>query len=80
MLFGPVHGSPTIASKLNTLLQILFCLAVVAAAAYGWPPGWALSALGGLVIVSTAVSGLDYVLTYSRRASSASRERAAARG
>jgi cardiolipin synthase len=80
VLFGPVHGNPTIASKFNTLVQILFCLGVVAAAAYGWPPGWAVAMLGGLVIVSTGVSGLDYVLTYSRRAALVSRERAAARG
>ena len=64
----PVHGNPTIASKTNTLTQILFCLAVVAAAGYDWPPAWAITALGALVFVSTCVSGLDYVLIYSRRA------------
>jgi cardiolipin synthase len=80
MLFGPVHGNPTIASKFNTLVQILFCLVAVANAAYAWPPGWLVAALGGLVIVSTGVSGLDYVLTYARRAAVVSHERSAARG
>jgi len=80
VLFGPVEGNPTIASKFNTLVQILFCLATVATAAYGWPASWLVTSLGALVIVSTGVSGLDYVLTYSRRAAAVSHERTAARG
>jgi cardiolipin synthase len=68
VLFGPLHGRATIPSKLNTFWQIVFCLAVVAQAAYGWPPDPAIVAAGALVCVTTAVSGLDYVLTYSRRA------------
>ena len=79
-LFGPLHGNPTIASKANTLTQILFSLAVVAAAAYGWPTGGVVTALGALVFVSTCVSGLDYVLTYSRRAAAVAQARAAVRG
>jgi cardiolipin synthase len=79
-LFGPVRGSPTAASKLNTLCQILFCLAVVATAAYGWPGATAVTALGALVVLTTAVSGIDYVLTYSRRAADLARARAAAAG
>lgn len=67
-LFGPLHGNPTVASKLNTLAQISFSLAVVAAAAYLWPPQWIVTALGALVFVSTCISGIDYVLTYTRRA------------
>ena len=79
VLIGPVAGNPTIASKFNTLVQILFTLAVVANAAYGWPEPWVVTALGGLVIVSTGVSGIDYVMTYSRRARGAGRARVAAR-
>ena len=67
-LFGPLHGNPTMASKLNTLTQIVFSLAVVATAAYHWPPQWVLVALGALVFVSTGISGMDYVFTYTRRA------------
>ena len=49
LLFGPVNGNPTIASKINTLAQIVFCLAVVARAAFGGAPGGALiTALGAL--------------------------------
>ena len=79
-LFGPVNGEPTIASKFNTFVQIVFCLATVCAAAYQWPAQWVLTALGALVLVSTGVSGIDYTLTYSRRAAAVSSTRAAARG
>ncbi|MGI9245872.1 MAG: CDP-alcohol phosphatidyltransferase family protein [Steroidobacteraceae bacterium] len=79
-LFGPLHGNPTVASKFNTLAQIVFCLATVAAAGYGWPPHWTIVALGALVVVSTGVSGIDYTLTYSRRAAVVARERALSRG
>jgi cardiolipin synthase len=72
-LYGPLHGRPTRVSKLNTLCQILYVLAVVAAAAAGWPSGWVLTTLGALTFVTTVVSGADYVLQYSRRAADASR-------
>jgi cardiolipin synthase len=74
-LFGSLQGQPTVSSKLNTLCQVLFCLAVVAQAAYGWPPSQAVIVLGALVLVTTSVSGLDYVLTYSRRAATAAGSR-----
>jgi len=77
-LFGPLRGAPTAASKLNTLCQIVFCLAAVAFAAYGWPGQPVVTALGALVLLTTAVSGIDYVLIYSRRAAVAARGRAAA--
>ena len=79
-LFGPLRGQPTAVSKFNTLCQILFCLAVVANAAFGWPGDPAVIALGALVVVSTAVSGIDYVLIYTRRASAVTCERATAAG
>jgi cardiolipin synthase len=79
VFFGPVHGNPTIASKANTLVQILFCLAVVSAAGYDWPPAWCVTALGALVFLTTSISGIDYVLIYLRRAVAVSNGRAAAR-
>jgi cardiolipin synthase len=77
LLFGPVRGQPTLPSKLNTVCQILFCLAVVSAAAFAWPPEPVIVAFGALVFVTTAVSGLDYVLIYSRRAAAVARTRTA---
>jgi phosphatidylglycerophosphate synthase len=78
LLFGPVRGAPTAASKINTFCQIVFCLAVVAQAAYSWPGDSVVTALGALVAVTTAVSGIDYTLTYSRRAAGVTRARATA--
>lgn len=77
-LFGRMHGRPSIPSKLNTLCQVSFALSVVANVAYGQPPSWLITALGALAFVSTVVSGIDYVLTYSRRAAGVARARRAA--
>jgi len=79
-LFGPLRGESTIVSKLNTLCQIAFCLAVVAEAAFGLPGSAVVTAVGALVVVTTAVSGIDYILIYSRRAAVVARGRAAAAG
>jgi cardiolipin synthase len=80
MLFGPLHGKPTVPSKFNTLCQVAFCLAVISRAAYGWPGEPFVVAAGGLVLVTTSVSGLDYVMTYTRRARAAARARRVAAG
>jgi cardiolipin synthase (CMP-forming) len=78
VLLGPLHGQPTLPSKLNTFCQILFCLVVVAQAEYGLPGRELTIATGALAFVTTAVSGLDYVIVYSRRAVAAARRTAAA--
>jgi cardiolipin synthase (CMP-forming) len=80
LLFGPVRGQPSAASKVNTFCQIVFCLAAVAQEAYGWPGAPAVIAAGALVVVTTAVSGIDYTLIYARRAAAVSRTRSAVRG
>jgi cardiolipin synthase (CMP-forming) len=76
LMIGPVEGRPTIASKLNTLLQLSLVLAVIARA--GWPavPRPLLTVLGAATFVTTTASGIDYVLTWGRLAW---RERRAAR-
>lgn len=79
-LFGPLRGEPTAVSKLNTLTQILFCIGTVAAAGFGVPGAAAVTTLGAAATVTTAVSGIDYVLIYSRRAAAVARERAAVAG
>ena len=43
------------------------------------PPAWVVTLLGALVFVTVAVSGIDYVLIYGRRALSLAKPRAAAR-
>jgi cardiolipin synthase (CMP-forming) len=74
-LFGPLEGRPTIPSKLNTLVQLLFVIAVVWRAAFPQFAEWVATALGALVLVTTVVSGVDYVLTYIRKAVAVSRAR-----
>ncbi len=74
-IFGALEGRPTWISKLNTLAQIVFVLLVVGAHAVGHVPQNVLIAVGALVFVTTAVSGIDYVLTYSRKAAAVSRRR-----
>jgi cardiolipin synthase len=72
-LYGNPEGRPTPVSKLNTLCQILYLLLVVAAHATGGGPMTAVTIMGALVFVTTMVSGLDYVITYTRKAKAASR-------
>lgn len=74
-LFGPVEGRPTIASKFNTLLQLAYVIAVVWRAAFPVFPEWAVLALGAMVLVTTVVSGLDYVVMYVRKAAAVTRGR-----
>jgi cardiolipin synthase len=74
-LYGYPHGKPTIISKLNTLCQIVFVLLIVAAHAVGRIPQTVVIVLGAAVFVVTVVSGLDYVITYTRKAIAASRLR-----
>jgi len=74
-LYGYPNGQPTLVSKLNTLCQLVFLLLIVAAHAVGRIPEKTLLVLGALVFVTTVVSGLDYVITYSHKAIDASRAR-----
>jgi cardiolipin synthase len=73
-LYGYPHGKPTVISKVNTLCQIVYLLLAVAAKAGEWTPDTALLILGALVFVTTVVSGIDYVVTYTRKAIDASRQ------
>lgn len=77
-LFGPLDGRPTLVSKFNTLVQLLFVIAVVWRAAYPSLPESAVVALGALTLVTTVVSGADYVGIYVRKAVAVSRARRAA--
>lgn len=75
-LFGALEGQPTVASKLNTLVQLLFVIAVVWGAAFPEFPEWVAVTGGALVLVTTFVSGFDYVQAYVRKAIAVARARA----
>lgn len=67
-LCGELSMEPTLISKVNTLLQILLGLTVIAMAML-WPlPDWVLLWMIALVAISTVWSGVDYVLRWSLRA------------
>jgi cardiolipin synthase len=65
---GPVEARPSNLSKLNTLCQALFILCVIARQQFSQPDAWAIVTLGALTFLTTAVSGIDYVLRYGRAA------------
>ena len=67
-LVRPVEGQPTRISKLNTVLQLLFIVFVLSNAGFGWPDQIAITVIGAGVLVTLVVSGIDYVVSWSRRA------------
>ncbi|HEY6451843.1 MAG TPA: CDP-alcohol phosphatidyltransferase family protein [Steroidobacteraceae bacterium] len=66
--WGPLNGRPMLSSKINTLLQLLYVLAVVANAGYGLPPAGLLSALAWLTYATLLISGFSYVRVFTSRA------------
>jgi cardiolipin synthase len=65
--FGPLRGHPTILSKINTALQLLYVMLVVLNSAYGVPTREILDAAAVLALASTVLSGLHYVVSFTRR-------------
>lgn len=66
--FGPLHGRPTAISKVNTGAQLAYVMLALLKAATGLPPHEMLEAWALLTLMTTVVSGLHYVLTFTRRA------------
>ncbi|HEX3603557.1 MAG TPA: CDP-alcohol phosphatidyltransferase family protein [Steroidobacteraceae bacterium] len=71
IVIGPLTAHPSFVSKVNTLCQAAYILAVVSRAKFMMPPDWVVTWLGALVFATVAVSGIDYVLVYGRRAAAA---------
>jgi cardiolipin synthase len=66
--FGPLRGRPTIMSKINTLLQLGYLLGVIMKAAFEFPPAEIVAALAVITLLTTVLSGGDYILAFTRRA------------
>ncbi len=66
--FGPLHGRPTVISKINTAAQLLYLASVMLGAATGFPPREVLDALALLTFVTILLSGYHYMATFTRRA------------
>lgn len=65
--FGPLHGRPTLVSKINTTMQLSTLLGAMLAAAVGWPPQELIHALAVLTFITTVASGADYLLRFVLR-------------
>jgi cardiolipin synthase len=68
LLVAPLHGEPTAISKLNTAAQLMFVFVIVVGTAFELALDALLLWLGAFVIFTSIVSGLSYVLTWTRRA------------
>ncbi len=66
--FGPLHGRPTAISKVNTAMQMAYLLALILASASGFPPRGLIEVLAAVVVLTTLVSGVDYVGRFLQRA------------
>jgi len=66
--FGALHGRPTRISKINTAAQLIYLMLVMLRAAVGQPPFELLGAFALLTLLTTVVSGMDYVISFTRRA------------
>jgi cardiolipin synthase len=63
---GPLQGRPSILSKINTLLQLVYLLGVIThAAGYGPPLGF-LATLAIVAVVTTLLSGVNYAMNFAR--------------
>jgi hypothetical protein len=66
--FGPLHGRPTVLSKFNTGMQLAVVLAAILAAATHFEVPEAITALAIVTLITTVVSGGDYLSAFTRRA------------
>ncbi len=66
VIIGKFEAQPSLWSKATTLAQILFVLAVLGAACFGWR--WSPHPYGWIVAVLTVISGADYIVRWSLRA------------
>ena len=68
VFWGELHGHPRASSKVNTLMQLVYILCVLAHWYAGWPPLRLLDVLAAITAVTILYSGLGYVIEYARRA------------
>jgi cardiolipin synthase len=67
--FGPLHGRPTLLSKINTGMQLAVALAaILGAATEQLPTPEMVIALAIVTLITTIVSGADYLSAFTRRA------------
>jgi cardiolipin synthase len=67
-LIGPIEPEPSRASKLNTLMQLICVVSVLVQQVVEWPLRPVITAAGAGVLVTSVVSGLDYVIRWGAKA------------
>ncbi|PLW69724.1 CDP-alcohol phosphatidyltransferase family protein [Pseudohalioglobus lutimaris] len=68
VLVGPIHFAATALSKINMLVQICFCVMLLAAQLTPLIGPQVIQGATVLVLMIAVVSGLDYVVTWTRKA------------
>jgi len=66
--FGPLHGRPTWVSKVNTAAQLIYVSLVLLCAALARRPQALLEAAALITFATTVVSGMHYMVAFTRRA------------
>ena len=66
--FGPLHGRPTLLSKVNTAAQLIYVSLVLLHAASAAPPRELLDACAWITLATTVISGCNYISAFTRRA------------
>ena len=69
--FGNLTAEPTIISKFNSFLQLLYILLSLAWLVFGQPSREVIELLGWAVLATIIASGADYVIRWSGRARAA---------
>ncbi len=65
---GHFDMAPTLISKLNTLMQLVLVFGIVLAQVFDFPRMWMIEVGWWIVLVTTLLSGMDYVWTWGRNA------------
>ena len=68
-LIGPVTPEPSLISKINTVCQLLYIMAVIGHEAIGWPPESGILLALAAVLFTSVGSGIDYVIRWGAKAS-----------
>ena len=68
LLFGPLHGRPTLVSKANTAAQLIYVALVLLRAASAQPMTAIMETAVFITLATTVLSGAHYLLTFTRRA------------
>jgi cardiolipin synthase len=76
-MFVQFDMAPSRISKANTFFQIIFILAVVFYHGDFALTPWVIEALSYIVLVTTVISGMDYVWVWGRRAINTSKQKSA---